>query len=592
MSAKARRRAKSGDRDEGRRRVVIEQVLPEIDAGRFAIKRTVGETIQVTACAHADGHDVLAVRLRHRARTNPESDWRETAMVPLGGDEWRTGFVPESIGAYRYTVTAWVDRFLSWRRELTLKAGAGLDVRLELREGAQLIADTAARCGAGDARDATRLAAVAGTLSKDADPAVRTRAALDDGLLDLMMRHADRSLATDYARVLPAWIDRQRARVGAWYEMFPRSWGPSESRGGTLREAAQHLPNVAALGFDVVYLPPIHPIGSSFRKGRGNALVAGPDDPGSPWAIGAKTGGHKAVEPALGTLDDFDAFVAAAGRLNLEVALDLAYQCSPDHPYVEAHPQWFKHRPDGTIKYAENPPKKYQDIYPFDFESDDWRGLWDELLSVVTFWIDHGVHIFRVDNPHTKPYRFWEWLIAEIRREHPDTIFLSEAFTRPTVMGYLAKLGFTQSYSYFTWRNTQEELREYFTELTTTPVREYLRPNLFTNTPDILHQVPAGRRSAGVPGAARAGGHARRELRDLQRVRTVRTPRRAGHRGVPRFGEISAAPLGLGPSRPHQAAHRACQSHPPRPCRPAIRQRAPLPRVGEPGVDRLYQAGA
>jgi starch synthase (maltosyl-transferring) len=324
-------------------------------------------------------------------------------------------------------------------------------------------------------------------LSGQADLATRTAAGLDERLLELMMRHPDRQLHSTYSRVLPVTVDRERARFGAWYEMFPRSWGPSASRGATFLEAAAHLPRVAALGFDVVYLPPIHPIGTSFRKGRGNALVAAPDDPGSPWAIGSPAGGHKAVEPSLGTLADFRAFVAAAERVNLEVALDLAYQCSPDHPYVREHPEWFRHRPDGTIKYAENPPKKYQDIYPFDFECAEWRALWDELLSVVTFWIGQGVRIFRVDNPHTKPFAFWEWLIAEIRRDHPEVIFLSEAFTRPKVMGYLAKLGFTQSYTYFTWRNTAEEIREYFTELTTTPVREYLRPNLFANTPDILH---------------------------------------------------------------------------------------------------------
>ncbi len=269
--------------------------------------------------------------------------------------------------------------------------------------------------------------------------------------------------------------------------MFPRSWGPDSTRSATFREAAEHLRNVAALGFDVVYLPPVHPIGTSFRKGRGNSLVADPGDPGSPWAIGSKDGGHKAVEPGLGTLKDFDAFVATARRLGLDVALDLAYQCSPDHPYVREHPEWFRHRPDGTIKYAENPPKKYQDIYPINFESAAWPALWDELLDVVRFWIAHGVTIFRVDNPHTKPYRFWEWLIAEIRRDHPDVIFLAEAFTRPKIMYYLAKLGFTQSYSYFTWRNTKAELEEYFTELTTSEVREYFRPNLFANTPDILH---------------------------------------------------------------------------------------------------------
>jgi len=324
-------------------------------------------------------------------------------------------------------------------------------------------------------------------LASRAEEGVRASAALDDRLLELMTRHADRSLSSAHARVLRVEVDRERARFGAWYEMFPRSRGPSAARSATFREAAAHLPNVAALGFDVVYLPPIHPIGTSFRKGRGDALVAAPTDPGSPWAIGAAEGGHQAVEPGLGTLDDFAGFVATARDLGLEVALDLAYQCSPDHPYVTAHPEWFRHRPDGTIKYAENPPKKYQDIYPFNFETPAWQSLWDELLDVVRFWIRHGVHIFRVDNPHTKPYPFWEWLIAEIRRDHPDTIFLAEAFTRPKVMAYLAKLGFTQSYSYFTWRTTKLEIEEYFTELTTTDVREYMRPNLFANTPDILH---------------------------------------------------------------------------------------------------------
>ncbi len=499
MATERRRRVTPADPEFGRRRVVVEQVRPEINGGRFAIKRTPGEPVQVTADVHADGHDVLAVRLRHRRAGEPA--WTEVAMQPLGNDEWAADFTPAHVGAYEYTVEAWVDHFLSWRHALEIKVRAGLDVAVELQEGAALVAAAAARCAPPARRarssraappaaagDRDHLAAIAEVLGGDSDPAARTGAALDERLLELMLRHADRRLAMAYPRVLSVWVDRDRARFGAWYEMFPRSWGPSASRTATFTEATHHLANVAALGFDVVYLPPIHPIGDSYRKGRGNALVAGPGDPGSPWAIGSAAGGHKAVEPALGTLEDFDRFVASAARLGLEVAIDLAYQCSPDHPYVQAHPEWFRHRPDGTIKYAENPPKKYQDIYPFDFECDDWRGLWAELLSVVSFWIGHGVRIFRVDNPHTKPYRFWEWLIAEIRRDHPDTIFLSEAFTRPKVMGYLAKLGFTQSYTYFTWRNTQEELRDYFTELTATDVREYLRPNLFTNTPDILHK--------------------------------------------------------------------------------------------------------
>jgi starch synthase (maltosyl-transferring) len=496
MTDKRTRAARASDADVGRRRVAVEQVLPEIDGGRFAIKRTAGDTVGVTAYVHADGHDVLAVRLQYRAGT--EGAWCEVPMAPRGNDEWEAAFPVECVGPYAYTVEAWVDHFLSWRRELEIKSRAGVDLTLELREGAALVAAAARRAAAaGGARrrsrqpgndDAAHLAAMADVLGGDAEPAVRTAAALDERLLELMTRHADRGLASRYPRELRVWVDRERARFGAWYEMFPRSWGPVETRSATFREAAGHLANVAALGFDVVYLPPIHPIGESFRKGRGNSLVAAPGDPGSPWAIGSKAGGHKAVDPSLGTMEDFAEFVSTARRLGLEVALDLAYQCSPDHPYVAAHPEWFKQRPDGSIKYAENPPKKYQDIYPFDFETPAWRSLWNELRSVVTHWIDHGVRIFRVDNPHTKPYRFWEWLIAETRRDHPDVIFLSEAFTRPKVMGYLAKLGFTQSYSYFTWRNTAVEIQEYFTELTATPVREYLRPNLFANTPDILHK--------------------------------------------------------------------------------------------------------
>ena len=303
-----------------------------------------------------------------------------------------------------------------------------------------------------------------------------------------MARHSDRSRATRYDRILTVVVEPVRARFGAWYEMFPRSAGTDPSRSATFDEAAARLPYVASMGFDVLYLPPIHPIGRSFRKGPNNTLESGPDDPGSPWAIGSADGGHDAVEPGLGTLADFDRFVESARRHNLEVALDLAYQASPDHPYVKAHPEWFRQRPDGTIQYAENPPKKYQDIYPINFESDDWTSLWPELKRIIEFWIAHGVKIFRVDNPHTKLYRFWEWALADIKRQHPDAIFLSEAFTRPKIMRYLAKCGFSQSYTYFTWRNSKDEITEYFTELTQTPVREYLRPNLFANTPDILHE--------------------------------------------------------------------------------------------------------
>ncbi len=487
------------DAQDGRRRVVVERVLPEVESGRFAVKRTVGEVVEVTAHVHADGHDVLAVRLRHRRCGNAGAPWTEIAMTPAGNDEWLARFAVGHLGRYEYTVEAWVDHFQTWRHGLAIKVKAGMDVATELMEGAALVAETAARCGLPDARlddlaaaDRKLLDAAAAAMADPAAAALRITTALDARLLAIMSNRADRRLASTYSRILPVSVERERARFGAWYEMFPRSWGPDASRSATFGEAAAHLPRVAALGFDVVYLPPIHPIGISFRKGRGNSLTPGPGDPGSPWAIGSAAGGHKAVDPALGTLDDFDAFVATANQHGLEVALDLAYQCSPDHPYVTAHPEWFRQRPDGTIKYAENPPKKYQDIYPFNFETDAWQPLWAELLDVVRFWIGHGVRIFRVDNPHTKPYAFWEWLIAEIRYEHPDVIFLSEAFTRPKVMGYLAKLGFSQSYSYFTWRNTKTEIEEYFTELTAPGLREYLRPNLFANTPDILHAYLQG----------------------------------------------------------------------------------------------------
>ena len=498
MATERRRRVNPADPEIGRRRVVVEHVRPEINGGRFAIKRTPGEPVQVTADVHADGHDVLAVRLRHRRAGEPA--WTEVAMQPLGNDEWAAEFTPEQVGSYEYTVEAWVDHFLSWRHALEIKVRAGLDVAVELQEGAALVAAAAARCAPAARRarssraappaaagDRDHLAAFAEVLGGDSDPAARTGAALDERLLELMARHADRHLAMAYPRVLWVWVDRDRARFGAWYEMFPRSAGTDPGRSATFDEAAERLPYVAGMGFDVLYLPPVHPIGRSFKKGRNNTLDATPADPGSPWAIGADTGGHTAIDPALGTIDDFDRFVESARRHGLEIALDLAYQASPDHPYVREHPEWFRQRPDGSIKHAENPPKKYQDIYPFNFESGAWQSMWPELKRVIEFWIEHGVKIFRVDNPHTKPFRFWEWALADIRRQHPDTIFLSEAFTRPKVMRYLAKSGFSQSYTYFTWRNTAEELTEYFTELTQTEVREYMRPNLFTNTPDILH---------------------------------------------------------------------------------------------------------
>ena len=472
-----------------RRRAIIERVQPEIDCGRFPVKRTAGEPLVVEADIFADGHSTLGAVLRHR-RVSPGTaePWQETPMRLVENDRWRAKFTPDRIGDYEYTIDAWIDEFASWRAALAKWVDAGQVAESELREGAALVAAAAGRAErAKHARDRQWLSARADELEGAGDLNARARIGLSDELFSHMSRHPDRSSATALDRALPLLVDRERARFGSWYEMFPRSNSTEPGRSATFREAEAGLPRIAELGFDVLYLPPIHPIGATARKGPNNSPVARRGDPGSPWAIGSAEGGHKAVEPGLGTLDDFDRFVATAQKAGLEVALDLAYQCSPDHPYVTEHPEWFRHRPDGSIKYAENPPKKYQDIYPIDFDTADWEALWHELRSIILFWMEHRVRIFRVDNPHTKAFRFWEWALRSIHKDDPDVIFLAEAFTRPKVMSHLAKLGFTQSYTYFTWRNEKREIEEYFTELTGTEMREYYRPNLFANTPDILH---------------------------------------------------------------------------------------------------------
>ena len=464
-------------------RAVIENVQPQIDGGRFPIKRTAGEEVVVTADIYGDGHDVLAAVLQFR----PPGAlvWQEVALEGLGDDRWSGRFRVTALGRYEFGVQAWVDHFASWRKELSKKVAAGIDVTSELLEGAELVAHGARRANGADVR---RLQAAADELARGGDAVPRLQTALDRELAVLMGQYPDRSRATSLERVCSVVVERPRALCGAWYEIFPRSCAREPGRHGTFRDCEARLPDIAAMGFDVLYLPPIHPIGRSFRKGPNNSPDVKPGDPGSPWAIGTREGGHKAVHPELGTLQDFEHLVAAAQQHGLEIALDLAFQCSPDHPYVQAHPEWFHHRPDGSIKYAENPPKKYEDIYPLDFECAGWQGLWDELKSVVFFWMEHGVRIFRVDNPHTKPFSFWEWLLQEVRDRDPEVIFLSEAFTRPKVMRRLAKGGFSQSYTYYTWRNTKAELTEYFTELMHTTTREQLRPNLFANTPDILHE--------------------------------------------------------------------------------------------------------
>ena len=465
------------------RRVVIENVQPQVDCGRFPIKRTIGDRVAVTADIFADGHDVLHAVLRHRPAAQP--DWEEVLMEEQPNDRWQGEFSVPTQGRHLYTLQAWTDRFQSWSRDLAKKFEAAQDISVDILAGVQLIAAAAARASG---KDKALLAASAAEIRKLAAtnlPRAVERSSNPE-LKALMIRNADRSCATTYRRELVVLVDREKARFSAWYEMFPRSSSPQPSRHGTLKDCIKRLDYVAGMGFDVFYLPPIHPIGRVHRKGKNNAEKAAPDDPGSPWAIGAKEGGHKTIDPQLGTLEDFKRLLARAKQLGLEVALDLAYQCAPDHPYVREHKEWFRMRPDGSVQYAENPPKKYQDIYPLDFETEKSQELWEELRSVVLHWIEQGVRIFRVDNPHTKPFDFWEWLITDIKNRHPDVLFLAEAFTRPKVMYQLAKLGFTQSYTYFAWRNAKPELMEYFEEITQTDVREYFRPHLWPNTPDIL----------------------------------------------------------------------------------------------------------
>ncbi|GMV68418.1 MAG: alpha-1,4-glucan:maltose-1-phosphate maltosyltransferase [Pseudomonadota bacterium] len=463
---------------EGRRRVVIERVRPEVDAGRFAIKRAIGERVEVSAAIFCDGHDHISAAVRYRFAT--DADWLEAPMEALLNDRWQGAFTVDRIGTYEYVVAAWIDPFLTWRHDLLRRTDAA-DIALALQSGALLVSDAGRRAGGPDGAALLSFADRLASVDAEQGRALAAGAPLEQ----LMARHAERRFV-QHGASLRVTVDPVRARFSSWYELFPRSCSPTSGVHGTFADCATRLPDIARMGFDVVYLPPIHPIGRTFRKGPNNALAAGPDDVGSPWAIGGPEGGHKAIHPALGTLDDFRTLVARAREANLEIALDIALQCSPDHPYVREHPAWFRHRPDGSIQYAENPPKKYQDIYPFDFETDDWQGLWAELRSIFVFWIEQGVRIFRVDNPHTKPFAFWEWLIDDIKRVQPEVIFLAEAFTRPSIMHRLAKLGFSQSYTYFTWRNTRQELSDYLLELTQHESREYFRPNLWPNTPDIL----------------------------------------------------------------------------------------------------------
>ena len=461
---------------------VIENVQPLLDGGRYPIKRIVGEDLVVEADIFKDGHDVVAAVLKWRVLGKPA--WRETPMIFVDNDRWRGVCTLYDEDIHEYTVEAWTDTFRSWQQEFIKKFEGGIsDLRSEALEGAAIVGAAAGR--ARDRADQERLLEFSEQISTSANSEIYAIA--QSGELEVLMAtYQDRSDAAQYDPAPRVVVDRSAALFAAWYEFFPRSAEGRSDRGSTFRDCLLRVDDAKAMGFDVVYFPPIHPIGHTNRKGRNNSITCEPGDPGVPWAIGSEAGGHKAVEPALGTLADFDWLQKEVGKRGMEIALDFAINCSPDHPYVKEHPDWFYKRPDGTIKYAENPPKKYEDIYPLNFRCENWRELWAEMKSIVLFWAEHGVRIFRVDNPHTKPVAFWEYLIKGVREKYPHTIFLSEAFTRPKMMKALAKAGFNQSYTYFTWRNSKQELIEYFTELTQTEMSEYFRPNLWPNTPDIL----------------------------------------------------------------------------------------------------------
>ncbi len=469
---------------DGRSRVIIEAASPEVDSGAFPAKRVAGDVVIVEADIFADGHDLISAIVLEKH--DSEKKWREVRMRPLVNDRWRAEFTVNALGFHRFTIEAWIDHFLTWHRDLKKRVDGGAtedELRVQLLIGLRSIKAAAERAGA---RDRRKLEPFIATIEGD-DPVLEKIEDLwSEDLLELMWRNAERNFATRYHNELSIEVDRPRAAYSTWYELFPRSTAAEEGRHGTFRDVEAQLPRIAKMGFDILYLPPIHPIGETFRKGKNNKVSAEAKDVGSPWAIGGSQGGHKSIHPDLGTIEDFEHLVAKAKDHGMEMAMDIAFQVSPDHPYVKEHPEWFLARPDGTIQYAENPPKKYQDIYPFHFETEGWRALWDELRDVFAFWVGKGVKVFRVDNPHTKPLPFWEWCIRELKREWPDLIFLAEAFTRPKIMYRLAKGGYTQSYTYFAWRNTKWELAEYFEEITKPPVSDFFRPNAWPNTPDIL----------------------------------------------------------------------------------------------------------
>jgi starch synthase (maltosyl-transferring) len=465
--------------------IIIEEVTPAVDSGRYPAKHIMGEPCIVEADIFRDGHQKIHAAILYRQAL--AEDFRRTPMWLLDNDRWRGQFIPDRNSRYVFTIEAWTDHFGSWLSDLQKKVAAGRDVGSDLLEGLEII-EQAAGAAAGEDRQILTRCALALRKSKER-PHDALEIATQQTIAEIIERVAARPDVACYQRLLELIVDRPKARFSTWYEMFPRGQSTRLGKPSTLREAEGRLPGISQMGFDVVYLPPVHPIGVTNRKGPDNTLDGGASSPGSPWAIGNAAGGHDAIDPGLGTQRDFDHFVAAANILGIETAIDFAVQCSPDHPWVREHPDWFSHRPDGSIKYAENPPKEYQDIYPINFDTPDRAALYAELLRIVKFWIARGIRIFRVDNPHTKPVAFWEWLIAQVQSEHPDVLFLAEAFTRPKMMKVLAKAGFSQSYTYFTWRNSKEELTEYLTEITQPPMRDYFRPNFFTNTPDILPPI-------------------------------------------------------------------------------------------------------
>jgi starch synthase (maltosyl-transferring) len=464
----------------GQKRVIIEQLKPEINGGQFPVKRVVGDTVEVTAFIFADGHDRISANLLHRKQS--ESQWQSVPFVHDVNDEWHAAFRVEELGIYVYSAQAWIDPFSTWQHDIQKKIEAGQKITVDVEIGCQILAETIERA---DKADIEIIKSCLQQLQSETDPAKVLLIAEDIRLSALMRQYPDPSKVVSYPRELAVRVSCQKAVFSTWYELFPRSCGVGH-RHGTFADAEQRLPEIAKMGFDVLYLPPIHPIGKTNRKGRNNSPRCMEDDPGSPWAIGAAEGGHTAIHPELGTRADLKKLKDKAQEYGIEMALDIAFQCTPDHPYVNEHPEWFRWRPDGSVQYAENPPKKYEDILPLNFETDAWQSLWEELRRVVMYWIEQGFRIFRVDNPHTKALDFWEWLIEQVYADYPGVIFLSEAFTRPKVMQRLAKVGFTQSYTYFTWRNTKYELEHYMQHLTQTDVAEYLRPNFWPNTPDIL----------------------------------------------------------------------------------------------------------